>query len=83
MALDEKSNENLNKMKKYFQKFMTSGGILKWADPKDGAFRRQTSQFRNWISAEPGAKHPPEAGRYLLYVSYACPWVLIGFLLVH
>ena len=33
---------------------------------------RQASAFRSWI--EPGSEHPPEPGRYHLYVSYACPW---------
>jgi glutathionyl-hydroquinone reductase len=40
----------------------------------DGSFRRQESQFRRWVSAEPGSPFPPEAGRYHLYVSRACPW---------
>jgi len=44
------------------------------ADTKDGAFVRQASIFRRAISSAPGAEFPPEAGRYLLYVSYACPW---------
>lgn len=50
--------------------------ILNWVDPKDksGEFKRQTSVFRNFISAKPGAEFPPEKGRYHLYVSYACPW---------
>lgn len=47
--------------------------ILKWAS-KDGSFKRKASAFRNFISKEPGAEFPPEAGRYHLYVSYACPW---------
>ncbi|KAL3924749.1 MAG: hypothetical protein SGILL_000859 [Bacillariaceae sp.] len=29
--------------------------------------------WRDFISDEPGAKFPPEAGRYHLYASYACP----------
>ncbi|MBU2961709.1 glutathione S-transferase family protein [Citreicella sp. C3M06] len=47
---------------------------------KDGSFERWTTEFRDWItpdgSAGPdGAKgYPAEAGRYHLYVSYACPW---------
>lgn len=32
-----------------------------------GAFQREETTFRGTIEA-------PEAGRYLLYVSYACPW---------
>lgn len=41
---------------------------------KDGIFRRPDSQFRNWISSEPGAQHPPEAHRYALYIVWGCPW---------
>jgi putative glutathione S-transferase len=37
-----------------------------------GRFVRQQSAFRDWI-AEDGP-FPPEAGRYHLYVSLACPW---------
>jgi len=45
-----------------------------WYDTKvtDGRFERKASQFRNWIS-EDGA-FQPEANRYHLYVSMACPW---------
>lgn len=39
---------------------------------KDGAYKRQVSSFRNHI--EEGGRFPPAAGRYWLYVSYACPW---------
>jgi len=39
-----------------------------------GELQRPASQFRNWISKAPGARFPPEKGRYHLYVSYACPW---------
>lgn len=37
-----------------------------------GRFQRAESSFRNWI--EEGGAFAPEAGRYHLYVSYACPW---------
>jgi putative glutathione S-transferase len=30
--------------------------------------------FHNWVQADPGAAFPAEAGRYHLYVSYACPF---------
>jgi putative glutathione S-transferase len=40
----------------------------------DGSFRRQESQFRRWVTDEPDADFPPEAGRYHLYVARACPW---------
>ena len=39
---------------------------------KGGAFDRPQSHFRQWIAA--GGPHPPEPGRYHLYVSLACPW---------
>ena len=49
-------------------------------DNSGGAFRRQESRFRNWLTpngeagpnGEPGFK--AEKGRYHLYVSLACPW---------
>ncbi|CAB1276795.1 glutathione S-transferase family protein [Candidatus Nitrosacidococcus tergens] len=53
-----------------------------WYDTKNsgGRFKREVSQFRNWItpdgspglSGEGGFK--AESNRYHLYVSYACPW---------
>ncbi|TRX96895.1 hypothetical protein FHL15_002201 [Xylaria flabelliformis] len=54
----------------------TTEKITNWVAPgdKSGEFKRQASSFRDWISDEPGAKFPPEKGRYHLYVSYACPW---------
>ena len=30
--------------------------------------------FHNWVNADPAAAFPAEAGRYHLYVSYACPF---------
>jgi putative glutathione S-transferase len=53
-----------------------------WYDTKasGGRFVRAQSGFRNWITAD-GSPGPTgeggfkaEAGRYHLYVSYACPW---------
>jgi len=41
---------------------------------KDGAFVRQQDAFRNWVSADGSSPYAAEAGRYHLYVSYACPW---------
>ncbi len=39
-----------------------------------GQFVRSESQFRSRIETTPGARFAPEAGRYHLYVSLACPW---------
>ncbi|KAK3179491.1 S-glutathionyl-(chloro)hydroquinone reductase [Lecanicillium sp. MT-2017a] len=54
----------------------TNVKVTDWVahNDKTGEFKRQVSSFRDWISSEPGAKYPPEKGRYHLYVSYACPW---------
>ncbi len=54
----------------------------KWYDTKStgGRFKRDISRFRNWVTpdGEAGPSGAPgfaaEAGRYHLYVSYACPW---------
>ncbi|MDQ6991806.1 MAG: glutathione S-transferase family protein [Mariprofundaceae bacterium] len=45
-----------------------------WYDTKstDGKFERKASQCRNWITTNGTFK--PDAGRYHLYVSLACPW---------
>eukprot|EP00667_Euglena_gracilis_P013883 EG_transcript_14349 len=40
---------------------------------KGGAFIRTPSVWRSWIKAG-DARFPPEANRYHLYVSLACPW---------
>lgn len=53
-----------------------------WYDTKrhGGEFVRESSQLRDWITADgaPGPQgepgRPAEAGRYHLYVSLACPW---------
>ncbi len=42
-------------------------------DPK-GRFVRIDTVFRNWITADGSSGFKAEAGRYHLYVSYACPW---------
>jgi putative glutathione S-transferase len=40
----------------------------------DGGLVRKRSVFRGWVTADPSARFPAEAGRYHLYVSLACPW---------
>ncbi|MGH2861146.1 MAG: glutathione S-transferase family protein [Solirubrobacteraceae bacterium] len=41
---------------------------------RDGAFVRQSSRFRDWVTADGSSGFAPEAGRYHLYVARACPW---------
>ena len=56
--------------------------VDQWYDTKSngGRFKRKESQFRNWVTANSSAGptgkagFKAEAGRYHLYVSYACPW---------
>jgi glutathionyl-hydroquinone reductase len=40
----------------------------------DGAFHRQSSRFRNWVTEDGSGDFASEAGRYHLYVARACPW---------
>jgi putative glutathione S-transferase len=40
----------------------------------DGEFDRQETSFRDRVRDEPDARFTPDAGRYHLYVSRACPW---------
>eukprot|EP00245_Coleochaete_scutata_P004526 TRINITY_DN17242_c0_g1_i1.p1 TRINITY_DN17242_c0_g1~~TRINITY_DN17242_c0_g1_i1.p1 ORF type:complete len:434 (+),score=80.38 TRINITY_DN17242_c0_g1_i1:65-1366(+) len=40
----------------------------------DGAFVRKESHFRNFITEDGSSGFPAVAGRYHLYISYACPW---------
>lgn len=40
----------------------------------DGEFVRRPTGFREWIRADGTSEFSPQAGRYHLYVSYACPW---------
>lgn len=39
-----------------------------------GRFVRRETTFRDWVTADGSSGFPAEAGRYHLYVSYACPW---------
>ena len=39
-----------------------------------GEFNRQEDAFREWISNDGSTPFPAAAGRYQLYVSFACPW---------
>lgn len=50
------------------------------SEMKDGAFHREPTKFRNWLTADggPGPDGQPgfmaEPGRFQLFVSYLCPW---------
>jgi putative glutathione S-transferase len=52
----------------------------KWVDQwydtnkSEGQFVRQESRFRSQITSDETSDFKPEAGRYHLYVSLACPW---------
>jgi len=47
-----------------------------WYDTKSsgGRYLRKESSFRDWVRADGSTRFTPEAGRYHLYVSLACPW---------
>jgi putative glutathione S-transferase len=55
-------------------------GHIAEGEIRDGAFHREPTRFRTWITADGGPGPdgrpalPAEAGRYHLYVSYLCPW---------
>jgi putative glutathione S-transferase len=50
------------------------------SEMKNGAFHREETKFRNWITPDGGPGpdgqpgFPAEAGRYQLFVAYLCPW---------
>jgi len=50
------------------------------SEMKNGAFHREPTKFRSWITRDGGSGpdgqpgFPAEAGRYQLFVSYLCPW---------
>ncbi|WP_254765744.1 glutathione S-transferase family protein [Salinilacihabitans rarus] len=44
------------------------------ATDEEGAFERGETTFRDEVRDDPDARFRPAAGRYHLYVSYACPW---------
>lgn len=41
---------------------------------REGEFKRQADMFRRWVTADGRSGFPAAAGRYHLYVSWACPW---------
>jgi len=55
---------------------MSSASAAQFPRESDGrgAFVRQESRFRDWVTADGSSGFPAAAGRYHLYVSLACPW---------
>eukprot|EP01006_Ploeotia_vitrea_P001066 TRINITY_DN104142_c0_g1_i1.p1 TRINITY_DN104142_c0_g1~~TRINITY_DN104142_c0_g1_i1.p1 ORF type:complete len:353 (-),score=142.54 TRINITY_DN104142_c0_g1_i1:713-1735(-) len=47
-----------------------------WTSSVDvnGKYKRKPSAFRDSVTADGSSDYKAEAGRYHLYVSYACPW---------
>lgn len=43
-------------------------------EERNGAFERQESRFRRWVTTDGSSGFLPESGRYHLYVCRACPW---------
>lgn len=39
-----------------------------------GRFIRPSTSFRNWVTTDGSSGYRSEAGRYHLYISWACPW---------
>jgi putative glutathione S-transferase len=53
---------------------MTTRAQFPAEQTENGEFRRQEDAFRGWITEDGSSGYPAEAGRYHLYVSWACPW---------
>ncbi len=45
-----------------------------WIRDNEGHFQREPTTFRDRVEDDAEAEFAAEAGRYHLYVSYACPW---------
>lgn len=43
-------------------------------EAKKGAFKRPATKFHDRITADGSTEYKAEAGRYHLYVAWACPW---------
>ncbi len=55
-----------------------------WYQPDDdGRFVRPDTVFHDWVRADGSTDFAPEAGRYHLYVAYACPWAHRTLLMRH
>jgi glutathionyl-hydroquinone reductase len=55
-----------------------------WYEPGEGgAFERPQTSFRERVTADGSSGFPAEAGRYHLYVAWACPWAHRTILMRH
>lgn len=52
----------------------TSNGQFPDENNDEGEFERQEDAFRQWVRRDGSTPYAPEAGRYHLYISLACPW---------
>lgn len=50
---------------------------------ENGEFVRAPSVLRHWVRADGSTPFAPEADRYHLYVSYACPWAMRIIIMRH
>lgn len=53
---------------------MSTPGQFPDENNDDGEFERQEDAFRQWVRRDGSTPFAPEAGRYHLYISLACPW---------
>jgi len=53
---------------------MTAQGQFPDEQNAAGEFQRQPDEFRDWVRADDSTPYAPDAGRYHLYISLACPW---------
>lgn len=55
-----------------------------WYEPGEGGrFERPETAFRDRVTADGSSGFPAEAGRYHLYVAWACPWAHRAVLMRH
>jgi len=55
--------------------FIDGKWTTEWYQPDEmGGFQRPNTTFRDHITADGSSGFKAEAGRYHLYISYACPW---------
>jgi glutathionyl-hydroquinone reductase len=57
-----------------FDTYGDYGTRLRARQPQAGRFSRPAYPFQGRITADGSSGYPAEAGRYHLYISWACPW---------